>query len=109
VVPAAWEVAHPAAADKYDAVFLQVVADARDVGRRLDAICQAHPGDLAQRGIRLLWRNGFDNRAHSTLLRAVYVDWAHLKRIKAFLQYRGFGFVCFFFPAFSYQLVECRQ
>src|SRR6201991_3065597 len=48
------EVLHPAAADEHDRVLLEVVTHARDVGRHLDAARQAHAGDLAEGGVRLL-------------------------------------------------------
>src|ERR1700754_4520068 len=48
----------PAAADEHDRVLLEVVAHARDVRRDLDAAGQAHAGDLAQSGVRLLQGGG---------------------------------------------------
>src|SRR5262249_3583593 len=60
-----------AAANQHERVLLQVVADARNVGRDLDAVGEADTGDLAQRGVRLLGRLGEDANAHTALLRAV--------------------------------------
>src|SRR5215203_4330748 len=54
LVADAREVLHPAAAHEHDRVLLQVVADARDVRRHLDAAGEAHAGDLAQCGVGLL-------------------------------------------------------
>src|SRR3954454_8021013 len=62
------EVLHPAAADEHDRVLLEVVAHARDVGRDLDAAAQAHAGDLAEGGVRLLRGGGVDARADAASL-----------------------------------------
>src|SRR3984893_16918991 len=68
-------VAHPrqvldaAAADHHHRVLLKVVAFPRDVADDLEAVGQAHLGDLAQRRIRLLGRGRVDARAHATFLR----------------------------------------
>src|ERR1700750_2647284 len=69
LVAHAREVLHAAAADQHDRVLLQVVPDARDVGRDLDLAGQAHAGDLAQRGVRLLGGRRVDAGAHTTPLR----------------------------------------
>src|SRR5439155_4980870 len=63
------QVLDPAAADEHDRVLLQVVADARDVGRDLHLVGQAHARDLAQRGVRLLGRHRPHLEAHAALLR----------------------------------------
>src|SRR3954454_19452621 len=63
------EILHPAAADEHDRVLLEVVTDARDVGRDLDAARQAHAGDLAEGGGRLLGRGGVDAGADAAALR----------------------------------------
>src|SRR3954451_18810592 len=62
------KVLHPAAADEHDGVLLEVVADARDVGRDLDATAQAHAGDLAEGGVRLLRGGRVDARADAASL-----------------------------------------
>src|SRR5436305_11831194 len=54
LVADAGQVLHPAAAEEHDRVLLEVVADARDVGRDLDAAAQPHAGDLAEGGVGLL-------------------------------------------------------
>src|SRR6476659_7674764 len=64
------EVLHPAAADEHDGVLLEVVTDARDVGRDLDAARQAHAGDLAEGGVRLLRGGRVDAGADASTLRA---------------------------------------
>src|SRR2546430_496065 len=65
-----WEVAHPAATHQHDRVLLQVVPDARDVGRDLDLAGEPDPGDLAEGGVRLLGRGRVDARADPAALRA---------------------------------------
>src|SRR5688572_19741404 len=70
LVADAGEILHPAAAHEHDRVLLQVVADARDVRRDLDATGEPDTGDLAQRGVRLLRGGGVDAGAHPPALRA---------------------------------------
>src|SRR6478735_3220720 len=62
------QVLDPATADEHDRVLLQVVPDARDVGRDLHLVGQAHAGDLAQRGVRLLRRHRSNLEADPALL-----------------------------------------
>src|SRR3954463_12427195 len=62
------EVLHTTAAHEPDGVLLQVVADARDVRRHLDAAGQPHAGDLPQRGVRLLRGGCVDTRANAASL-----------------------------------------
>src|SRR5215510_2887843 len=69
VIPNARQVLHAAAANQHQRVFLQVVPNARNVGRHLDAVGQANARHLAQRGIRLLRRLGEDAYADAALLR----------------------------------------
>src|SRR5713101_2642773 len=69
VIANARQVLHSAAADEDDRVLLQVVPDARDIGGDLEAIGQAHAGNLAQRRVRFLGRGGVHANAHPALLR----------------------------------------
>src|SRR3954464_13859820 len=62
------KVLHPAAADEHDRVLLEVVAHTRDVRRDLDAARQAHAGDLAKGGVRLLRGGGVDAGADTATL-----------------------------------------
>src|SRR4029077_12278934 len=62
------QVLHSTAGDEHDRVLLEVMADARDVGRDLHLVGQAHAGDLAQGGVRLLRRHGPDLQADPPLL-----------------------------------------
>src|SRR3569833_2753179 len=71
VIEHARKVLHAAAADQHHRVLLQVMAFAGNVGQRFEAVGQAHLGDLAQRGVRLLRRLGVDARADGALLRAL--------------------------------------
>src|SRR6476661_7057439 len=71
------EVLHAAAADQHDRVLLEVMADARDVGRDLHLVGQPHARDLAQRRVRLLGRHRLHLRADPALLRrAAHADGA---------------------------------
>src|SRR5260221_1035308 len=69
VVAHARQILHPAAADQHHRVLLQVVTFAADVADHLEAVGQAHFGDLAQRRIRLFRRRRVDARAYPPLLR----------------------------------------
>src|SRR5207253_2717639 len=71
VIANARQILDAAAANEHERVLLEVVADARDVGRHLDAVGEPHARDLAQRRVRLLWRLGEDTDADAPLLRAV--------------------------------------
>src|SRR6478735_5171014 len=62
------EVLHTTATHHHDGVLLEVVALARDVGRDLDTARQAHAGDLAEGGVRLLGGVGVHAGAHATTL-----------------------------------------
>src|SRR4051812_9088427 len=72
------QVFHPAAADQHHRVLLQVVAFAADVADDLEAVCEAHFRDLAQRRVRFLGRSGVDAGAHAPLLRRAGERW-HLR------------------------------
>src|SRR4051795_3683495 len=87
------EVLHPAAADEHDGVLLEVVTDARDVRRDLDAARQAHAGDLAEGGVRLLRGGRVDAGADAAALRGA-------------LEGGFFGFRRLVPPAVSDQLVD---
>src|SRR5207247_6198495 len=71
VIAHAGKVLDAAAADQDHAVLLKIVAFARNIGQRFEAVGQAHLGDLAQRGVRLLGRRGVDAGADGALLRAL--------------------------------------
>src|ERR1700744_5946230 len=69
VVTHAGQVLDAAAADHDHRVFLKVMAFTRDVADHLEAVGQAHLGDLTKRRVRLLRRGRVDARAHAALLR----------------------------------------
>ena len=68
------QILNTAAADHDDGVLLQVVADARDIGRDLHPVGQTHTGNLTQGGIRLLRGRRLHCRADAALLRGILVD-----------------------------------
>src|SRR4051795_7941432 len=65
VVAHAGQILDATAADHDHGVLLEVMTLTRDVADHLEAIGQAHLGDLAQRRVRLLRRRGVDARAHA--------------------------------------------
>src|SRR5216110_33527 len=69
VIAHAGQILDAAAADHDHRVLLKVMAFTRNIADHLEAIGQAHLGDLAKRGIRLLRGRGVDPRAHAALLR----------------------------------------
>src|SRR5256885_13760955 len=71
VIAHARQILHAAAADEHERVLLQVVADAGNVGRHLDAVRQPDARDFSQRRVRLLRGLSEDAHAHTALLRAV--------------------------------------
>src|SRR5690606_12786775 len=66
------QVLYTTAAHEHDRVFLQVVAFATDVRNDFVAVGEAHLGDLAQRGVRLLGGGGVHTGADTATLRAVF-------------------------------------
>src|SRR5437879_649671 len=69
VVAHAGQILDAAAADHDHGVLLKVMAFTRNIADHLEAIGQAHLGDLAKRRVRLLRGRGVDARAHAALLR----------------------------------------
>src|SRR5215469_12130833 len=70
LVAHAGQVADAPAAHQHDRVLLEVVPDARDVGRDLDLAREPHPRHLAQGGVRLFGRGRVDARAYPAALGA---------------------------------------
>src|SRR5688572_3226721 len=64
------KVLHTASANEHDRVLLEVVPDARDIGRDFDAVGETDTRDLAERGVRLLGGRRVNARANAALLRA---------------------------------------
>src|ERR1700749_4403377 len=96
VIAHAGKVLDAAAADQDHAVFLKIMAFARNIGQRFEAVGQAHLGDLAQRGVRLLRRRGVDAGADSALLRA-------------FLQGRNLVALRLGAARLANELIDCRH
>src|SRR6185369_14759865 len=71
VIANTWKVANTAAADQHHAVFLEVVALARDVADHFALVGQADLGHLAQSRIRLLRGRRIDTGANAALLRVL--------------------------------------
>src|SRR6185436_17738924 len=94
VIADARQILDAAAADQHQRVLLQVMADAGDVGRHLDAVGQPDARHLAQRRVRLLGRLGED--ADAALLRAV-------------LQRRALGLGDDLLAAGAYELADSRH
>src|SRR5262249_48174205 len=69
LVAEARQVARAAAPDQDDRVLLEVVTLARDVRSDLNAVREAHTGDLPERRVRLPGRGRGDARADPALLR----------------------------------------
>src|SRR6202012_4860903 len=69
VVTHARQVLDAAAADHHHRVLLKVMTFTRDVTDHLEAVGQAHLGDLTKRRVRLLRGRGVDARANAALLR----------------------------------------
>src|SRR5436853_2529284 len=69
VVANAGQILDAAAADHDHRVLLKVVALTRYVADHLEAVSQAHLGDLAKRRVRLLRGRGVEARANAALLR----------------------------------------
>src|ERR1700742_2933948 len=96
VIAHAGKVLDAAAADQDHRVLLQIVALAGNIGQRFEAVGQAHLGDLAQRGVRLLRRRGVDAGADSALLRA-------------FLQGRNLVALGLGAARLANELIDCRH
>src|SRR3546814_9049924 len=63
VIAHAGKVAHTAAADQHDAVLLEVVAFAGDIGDDFALVGQTDLGDLAERRVRLFRRRRIDRKS----------------------------------------------
>jgi hypothetical protein len=58
----------PASPDQNHRMFLEVVADAGDIGGYFRSVGKAHPGNLPQGGIRLFGGNGHHTGANPPFL-----------------------------------------
>ena len=66
----AGQILNSSAADKYGAVFLQVVTLARNINRTLLLVGKTNSGDLTERRVRLLGRSRRYRKTNTALLRA---------------------------------------
>jgi hypothetical protein len=71
VISNPWKVFNSAAADEYDAVFLEVMTFSGNVGNDFLAIRKAHPSDFTQSGIRLFGRLCLNLKAYTSALRTL--------------------------------------
>ena len=93
MVTAARQVTNSTASDQYDRVLLEIVADARNVGRRFHTVGQSDSGDLTKCRVRLLRGGRGDLRAHTALLGRAQVGGLILQRVEALLKDRRLGLV----------------
>src|SRR5215469_12404239 len=96
LVAHARQVADAAAPDQHDRVLLEVVPDARDVGRDFDLAREPDPSHLPQGGVRLLGRGRIDAGAHPAALRAA-------------VQRRSLGLGYLVLPALADELLDRGQ
>ncbi len=90
------KILNTAASDEDYAVFLQVMAFARNVSRYFDSVGQAYTGNFTKSRVRLLRGCGVNSGANTAFLRGL-------------LQSRGLRFDCQSLAAFTNQLIDCRQ
>jgi hypothetical protein len=64
------KVFNPAATDKDNRVFLEVMTNTRNIRGHLKAISQTNPGDFTESGVRLLRCGCINSRTNTALLRA---------------------------------------
>src|SRR5688500_17909792 len=104
------EVLDAAAANEDHRVLLEVVADARDVGRDLHLVGQAHARDLAQRGVRLLGRHRPDLQADPALLRgALDRHLAASQAVPVLAHGRRLDLLDLVLPAVAHELTDRRH
>src|SRR6202040_4168719 len=72
VVTHSRQILHAAATYQNDRVFLQIVANTRNVGSDFDRIRQPHTRNFAQRGVRLLGSLRVHTNANTALLGAAH-------------------------------------
>lgn len=84
----------------------QVVAFTHDVGGNFLFVGQADTGDFAQRGVRLSWRHGFDDRADATLLGGGIFDHCTSLGVVTAPKGRTFAFLVFEWTSFTDKLID---
>src|SRR5579859_1119451 len=110
VIAHARQILDAAAAHQHDAVLLQAVTLARNVGRDLDAVAEPHARHFAQRGVRLLRRDGAHLHADAPLLRrAVAAPRAVRQRVVGEAEGRSLRLLHRFLSALAHQLADRGQ
>ena len=87
------QVLYTAAADQNNAVLLQVMADAGDVGTDFNTVRKSYSGDFSQRGVRLFGGSGLYSSADTSFLRGVVIDSHSLLRVPALQQCQRLGYL----------------
>ena len=96
VVTNTWKILNTAASDEDDAVFLQVMAFARNVSRNFDSVGQAYTCYFTKSRVWLLRCSCVNSCADTTFLWGLF-------------QSRGLRFGSQSLAAFTNQLIDCRQ
>ena len=96
VVTNTWKILNTAASDEDDAVFLQVMAFARNVSRNFDSVGQAYTCYFTKSRVWLLRCSCVNSCADTTFLWCLF-------------QSRGLRFGSQSLAAFTNQLIDCRQ
>ena len=86
----AGQIFHPAAPDDHNRVLLEIVADARNIGRHLHAVGQPDSGHFAQSRIGFFGRYGFNLNANSFFKRRGIKSGFVFQPVKAALQSHRF-------------------
>ena len=96
------KVLHTAATDKDYAVFLKIVAYARNIAGYFYSVRQPHTSDFPQGGVRFFRSGSLYGGAHAPLLGGQGARGLFLQRVEAALQRRGFGLLYRGFSALPY-------
>src|SRR3990172_7184018 len=111
VITHARQVLHAAAAHQDHRVLLEGVPFAWNIGRDLEAVRQAHAGDLAQRRVGFLRSLRADHGADPAFLRRAFrlLGAALLIRVKRVLQSRSFALRLLGLASFADELIDRRH
>jgi hypothetical protein len=111
LVPQTGKVLGAAAFDHDNGVLLEIVPDARDIGRDFDTVAQAHARDLPERRVRLLRGHGGHFQADAALERATALQdrTFAVKGVEGGLQGRKAALGLLQDPTVLHQLVHGRH
>lgn len=109
VVSCTRKVSYSSASNQNNAVFLKIVADARNVSCYLDTVCQSNSGNLSQCRVRLLRCSGSYCRANASLLRGTLVRCLFLQGVQALLKRGSRRLLDRCLSSCPNQLVKCRH